>query len=891
MAVRSLERVATSEEKRAAAKGVQLSSFYDLTLRNLRARLTRTLLTTLGIVLGVAVILAIDITNETTFASIRNLFDETAGRANIVIEPKRGAGQGLDPDLAVDVRRVPGVVLVAPSIRQRSYLPGQLGNVIGELSLGGGDGMARGGTTVLGVDPALDPQVRIYQVKRGRLLDDADRRSAVVGAALAEKYEIAVGDDVELLGPDGFVSFEVVGIIESEGVGRLNDGRIVIAPLDEVQDVFARGREADELGVVVDPEIANNPDRLDAVKAAISERVGRNVEVQYPAARGKLISQMLASYQTGLGFFSAVAIFVGAFLIYNTFSMTVLERTREIGVLRALGATRRQIIRLILIEAVLLAMVGSVVGLGSGIVLARSLIRAMSGLLATRLETVTIPLDGVLTAVLVGAGVTLASALLPALSAGRVSPLEAIRIRGRQNQPGLLSRYAWLIGLELIVVALLAIYVIPFREEVALPVGMISVFVVLLGATLLIPGAVGRFDPLVRPLMQALYGGEGLLGSSNVQRSRGRTALTVAALMTGVAMVIGLGQLSSSFRTDILAWVNTAIGGDLYVRGAVPMREELGGRIAATEGVAAITPITYGQARLTEPTDEDGDPQDVVVIAVDPATYLQIANFKFAAEQGDPAARVAELAEGDALFLSTVLAEKYGLARGDMVALETARGVRPFRVAGVIVDFSGQGFAITLARRDLARYFGETKVNTFLVQIAPGADRGAVRQELTDKFGKRYNVQIESSDEFRQRVLRLMNQSFALLNVLVAIAMIVAALGVINTLLMNILERIREIGMLRSLGMTRRQVSKMILSEAGTMGLIGAAFGLFFGMLLARLFVLGTNMSAGYTIQYAFTPEPVVAGVVIALVVTQFAALYPAWRAARVTIVEAIQHE
>ncbi|MCZ7569361.1 MAG: ABC transporter permease [Ardenticatenaceae bacterium] len=890
MAVRGLERVASQEAKRAASRGIGLSSFYDLALRNLRARLTRTLLTLLGIVMGVAVILAIDITNATTFASIRNLFDETAGRANIVIEPKT-SGRGLDPALATDVRRVSGVILVAPSVRVRSYLPSQLGKVIGNLSLGGGDGVARGGTTVLGVDPDLDPQVRIYQVKTGRLLAEGDGRKAVVGAALAEKYDITLGKDVELLAPDGFVSFEVVGVIESEGVGRVNDGRVVIAPLDEVQDVFARGRDVDELGIVAAPEIVNDPDRLDVLKAAISERVGRDVEVQYPAARGKLISQMLASYQVGLGFFSAVAIFVGAFLIYNTFSMTVLERTREIGVLRALGTTRWQIIGLILVEAVLLAAVGSSMGILVGITMARGLITAMSGLLATRLETVTVPLDGVLIAVLVGAGVTLASAFVPALSAGRISPLEAIRVRGRQSQPGLVSRYAWLIGLELIGVALLAIYVIPFRKEVALSIGMASVFVLLLGATLLIPSAVAIFDPLIRPLMQAFYGGEGLLGSSNVQRSRGRTALTVAALMVGVAMVIGLGQLSNSFRADILAWVNTAIGGDLYVRAAVPMREELAARIAAAEGVAAVTPVTYMQARLTEPTDENGDPQDLVFTAVDPATYLRIANFKFASEQGDPTARVAELAEGDALFVSTVLAEKYNLKRGDVVSLETARGVRPFRVAAVIVDFSGQGFAVTGSRRDLARYFGESKANTFLLQLTPGADREAVRQELSERFGKRYNVQIESSDEFRQRVLRLMNQSFALLNVLVAIAMIVAALGVINTLLMNILERIREIGMLRSLGMTRRQVSKMVLAEAGTMGLIGGAFGLVCGMVLARVFVLGTNMSAGYSIEYAFTPEPVIGGVIIAIVVAQLAALYPAWRAGRVNIVEAIQHE
>lgn len=889
MAVRDLGHVTKHEQALESSGGVRLSSFYDLALRNLRARLTRTLLTTLGIVIGVAVILAIEITNATTFASIRNLFDETAGRADIIVEPASSPG-GLDPQLGTSIERVPGVLLSVPSIQERSFLPSQVGKVVADLTITG-QSAGTSGVVVLGVDPVLDPQVRVYQLKSGRLLSRDDDRDVLVGATLASTEELSPGDEIELLTPDGFVAFTVAGIVENEGVGRLNNGRVVIAPLEEVQDTFARGVEVDQFSVMVSPEIAQDPARLDALKAAIEERVGRAGEVEYPAERGRLISQMLASYQIGLGFFSTTAIFVGAFLIYNAFSMTVLERTREIGVLRALGVVRRQIVGLILVEALLLAVVGSALGILGGIGLAQGLIAGMSGLLATRLETVAIPLNSIVTALMVGLSVTLVSAFLPALSAGRVSPLEAIRVRGQQGPPSFLARFSWLIGIELIVVALLAIYVIPFRQEVMVPVGMVSVFAVLVGAALLIPAVVERLDPLMRPLMQLFYGGEGLLGSANVQRARGRTALTVSALMVGVAMVVGLGQFSNSFRNDILAWVETAIGGDFYVRSAVPIREELGGRIAAVEGVAAITSVTYAQTSMTAPLGKDGKAQDLIFVAIDSDTYTQVAGFKFATGQGDPARLVAELSKGDAIFVSTTLAEKYNLDPGETIYLETGRGVRPFRVAAVIVDFMGQGFAVTGSRRDLARYFGENKVNTFMLKLAPNADRESVRQELQERFERRYNIQVESSDEFRDRVLRLMDQTFALLNTLVAIAVIVAALGVINTLLMNIMERTREIGMLRSLGMTRRQVSRMILAEAGTMGLIGGLLGLLFGLLLARLFVLGSNAAGGYAVAYVFTPQPIFGGIVIAIVVAQLAAFYPAWRAGRINIVEAIQHE
>lgn len=878
----------THGQPAAAPSGLHIESFYDLALRNMSARFTRTVLTALGIVIGVAVILAVDITNATTLASIRDLFNETSGKASLIVEPASRSTDNLDSDMLRSVRRVEGVVQAAPLVAARAGLAGD--RSVGDLGFGG---ERRSGITILGVDPTIDANVRVYSLLSGRMVstEDDGKYVAMVGESLADDENLAVGDDLGVVTPAGEIEFEIVGVMDNEGVGRTNEGQVLITSLSTAQDVFSMRGQLSQIDVVVRQEIADSSERLDGFKRRLSARLSRDADVSYPAARGKLISQMIQTYQQGLGFFGAIAIFVGGFLIYNAFSMTVLERTREIGMLRSIGATRRQIIVLILTEGVLLAVIGSLAGLAAGALLARGLIQTMGDILAVGLETYTIPMSSLAKSVIVGVVVTLASALLPAIQGSSVSPMEALQVRAQTDRPSTARRWLWIVGLLLLVAGFL------FLEFVTLPpghltsAGMAAIFAILLGGALLIPGAVSMLEPRLRPALVWQYGPEGQIGSGNVQRSRVRTALTVAALMVGVTMVIGLGEMSYSFRQDILAWVETAIGGDLYVRSVASMRPEVGRRIVSTiPGIDAITSASTLEARMTAP-DDDGDPDTIVVTAIDPSTYLEVASFKFADEQVDPAARVAELEAGKAAFVATTLADRYGIARGDTITLETNRGRQTFRVAAVVVDFSAQGNAITITRDALYEYFGERRVDTFTIDVQAGVDVAGVRAAIEDRYGDRENITVESSAEFRERVRGLMNQSFALLNALVAIAVFVSSLGVINTLLMNILERTREIGMLRSIGMTRRQIAKMILSESAAMGVIGGVMGLVLGLVLSRSMIQGVNQVAGYRLSYLFTPTPVIWSVIIALVVSQLAALYPAYRAMRVNIVEAIKHE
>jgi putative ABC transport system permease protein len=403
----------------------------------------------------------------------------------------------------------------------------------------------------------------------------------------------------------------------------------------------------------------------------------------------------------------------------------------------------------------------------------------------------------------------------------------------------------------------------------------------------MVPVSLDFMEKFVRPVISRLFGREGAIGAGNIQRSRGRTSLTVAALMVGVSMVISIGAMSRSFQKDIDAWVDTSVGGDLIVRSPLHMQSEFGSRLASISGVEAVTPGRYFGVRRANSTADD---LALVFQALDPQTYWDVASFQFSEDKELLPQIKQDFADGG-LLVSTTVADHYKLQRGDTFELETRRGVQSFPIAGIVSDFTGQGFVLNGSLDVMRRYFGISDVDRFTLKLAPGTDVKAVKQTIEDQYGASRHLQVETTESFRARIRELTNRAFGLLDVLASIGVIVAALGVINTLMMNVLERRREIGALRSIGMTRAQIIRMILAEAGAMGAIGAVFGIGFGILLSRVFVEGMKVMTGYRLEFSLPLQSLLLGLAIALIVSQVAALYPAWKGSRVNIVEAIKHE
>jgi putative ABC transport system permease protein len=713
----------------------------------------------------------------------------------------------------------------------------------------------------------------------------------VVVEDFAERYDIEVGEDVTLLGDAGPEQILVVGIIAKEGPARRAQ---MVMPLDASQAVFARGRRVDAIDVVAEEEIAQSVNKLDRLKVAIQGEVGESYEVLYPAVRAETIAEAIEGISLGLSFFAVTALFGGAYLIFNTFSMTVVERTREIGMLRAIGTTRGQNVRLILAEAIALGLAGSVLGVLFGLVLAVPMTRVLGEPFGLTEWTLSVSSGSAVAGFVVGVAVTVVSALIPAIRAGRISPIEALTIRGREGRTGWLIRHSWKVGLGLVILSELVPRIPMPEEALEMGVNQMTFLLMLAGVTLLVPRFTGLLERIVRPAMAVVYGNEGRIGSRNVNRAVGRTTVTVGALTMGVLMFITLGSQTASMTTDVRDWMNGALQGDLFVTSFKAMRLTLGEELAALEGVDFVTPMRFQSVKVVGTTGREGfiaQDDEIAFIGIDPLGYMQISEFEFASGQGDERAMVERLLAGDAVFISTSISQKYGLEKDDTIRLRTSRGRQDFLVAGVIVDYTWGGWSVTSSWRDLRRYFGTDKADVFVVDVAPGVAVETVRQRMEETYGKRRHIEVASGQEYRDRWLKEFTSLMSLFDIVIVIGIIIAALGVTNTMMMSVLERIREIGCLRAVGMTRWQVVRMVLAEALIIGILGGLFGVGFGAYVAFFAVQGMAQSAGWELAFVLPRTLLFVGAVIALGVSQIASLYPAWRATRINIVRAVQYE
>lgn len=851
-----------------------------LSLRSLTARPLRVLLSTFGIVLGVAAIIAIGVTNQTALASVTLLFENTSGKADLIVASREADGGGIPENTAERLEKFPAVLAALPSLHAQTVLADS--SQSGDIGLSF-FGTNLGGLLLYGIDPIRDSQARDYRLVAGRFLSpDSQADEVVLVQSYAEQNELVVGKYLEFVAAGRVEKLRIVGLMEKEGPGQLNNGAFGVLPLGAAQRLFDRGNEVDQIDLVMEPGLSG--DELESQRLSLSSYLGDSFSVIYPASQGRRMTQMLSNYQIGLNFLSAMALFVGAFLIYNAFSMTVVERTREFGMLRTLGMTRRQVIFQVLVEAVTMGVVGSLLGLGLGLVMARGLSQLMALMLAQDFTQAQVPGDLLGMAVLVGVLVAVAAALLPAFRAGQVSPLEALRVRALARQ-GWMMRFGWILGIALLVITGLGLVFNPFPDDPQFRFGSMMVFGLFLGGALVIPVTVSAWERIARPLMGLLFGRVGQLGSRNIQRSRIRTTLTVAALMIGVAMIVIVWVITDSFKGDLDEWLQGYIGGDVYVTSLVPIRENIIQRIEALAGVQAVAPVRYFEVEWRQP---GRGWETVNFMAFDPASYSQVTRFVFS--QSTPNS-MENLSRGGHVFISSVIAEKYGLGPGDQVMIKTRLGEMPFTVAAVTVDFSNQGLVMDGAWRDMEHYFRLDGANTLMVKVTPGVSPDQVADEIDLRYGDQERLVVMSNETLLGRITTLMSQAFSMFDVLALIAMLVGFMGITNTLTMNVLERTQEIGMLRAVGMTRGQVVRMILSEAALMGLIGGLMGLVFGVVLSRLFLSAMTSMSGYRLTYVLPLGNVLAALLIALLTSQLAAILPTLRAARTRILEAIQYE
>lgn len=835
----------------------------SLTLRNLRARKSRTALTTLGIVLGVAVILGISITNISTLAAFKDTIDSITGRADFWINAPSDAG--FDERNLERVRQINGVAVANPGISRSSLLI---------------KGKSKQDLQIAGIDPTVDRRLRDYKVRAGRFLSQKDKLAVLLVEDFARNNGIRLNRKIILATDRGFVRFKVVGLIANQGAGRFVGGNVAFMPLKTAQSEFSlRGKFS-----YMDAKAVPGRD-LKAVQERIRGALGENFIVEQPEKRIEAITETLGALQIGLSFFSAVALFVGGFLIFNTLSMVVVERTRELGMLRSMGATRAQIGRLVLYEAAGIGAVGSLFGVFFGMGLAKGLLFFVSETIQSNIAVFRVPFWGLVTSVVVGISVSIISAMQPAVAAGRISPVQAVRVQARRNR--LISSPA----LSFVAILVLALgFVASYRPQFfsSQPgelVGQVGAFLLLLGAALLTPSVVGPLAAVFRVSASLLMRNEGRLAADSLGRVRGRTAATVSAVMISLAMLMSVGGMTESFKDSVNRWVERSVGADILVSGQpsdLSFEKSFISKLRRVPGVKIVTPIRFFRVRAGNDW--------ITWRTIEPRTFRKMADLQFVKGKKETAWR--RLRHNDSVFISTVLANRLRKNVGDSLTIKTNLGDRRFKIAGVIVEFAGEmGDVVLGTRTAMKRYFGLDDANVFRIKVKTGASPRIVADRIKSRFGKERSLDIQDAQEFRSTVNRQVNVSFAAFNVIILIAVIVAVIGIVNTLMMNILERRREIGVLRAIGSTRWQIRRMILAEAAITSACGFILGLILGTYMSINVVQGMHSLTGYDVSYIFPWSVVWISGAIALLFSTLVALLPAQAAARINIVEAVQYE
>jgi putative ABC transport system permease protein len=857
----------------------------DFIPRNLGARKSRTLLTVLGIALGVAAMVATSVVRESASRSLIEMFDHAAGRADLAVSSAAAGivgGEGFEAAALEQIEAVEGVEMAAPLVQATTLPTAQLEDWEYPLIAGNFSG-----PVVYGVDPQASRDMGHYRLAAGDDLDAASDDAILLTESYAKTLGLSLGDELELVAPTGQVRFRVVGLLASEGLARLNMGQVGVTTLATVQRAFERAGRLDQVDVVAAPGVDS-----ETLQIRLEAALGNALRVFYPASKGELVDRLLQSILSGMGLIGIVALVVGTFLIYNTFATTVAERTRELGLLHALGAGRGQIVRLVLAEVAAMGLLGAGLGVLLGIGMADGMGRVAGAMINNEVSRLVVLPKHVLSGLAIGVVLALMAGLVPALRAGRLPVVEAIQQRRRGD--GRASRRQVLVGMVLTVSGLAVTAVHAIRPHAIEPIeatfelAYLAVIAVLIGVGLLLPVAIPRLAQLAGAALGRL-GAEGQLGGRNLARSPGRAALTAGALMFGLASVVIIGGVVSSATEMSQEYMNKTLASELWVSTPQPLpRSQLTAEFEALPGVELVGSGASLPTRLVLP---DQTELPIVFTVFDPRR-LEKGSYLFASDGGTQEEAAARLTAGGAVMISGPLREWYGLDLGDTVRLQTAEGVVGFEVAGVIFDVTASGYAVQGVWKDANRYFGTDQANIFAVDLAPGADPATVAKRILQGWGDTYNLRIENQEDFVARARSLTDSYFALNNAAVLVSVLVAALGVVNTLLMNVLERRREIGMLRSLGMTRGQVVRLILSESAAMGLLGGVLGVMLGVWLLRYTLDSTASVSGYrSLLYVFPLQAVVTCVVIALVVPPLAGLWPAWQGARANIVEALSSE
>ncbi len=837
-----------------------MRGLHILAWRGLRARPLRTTLTTIGVALGVALLYAGLATDANIGGSVDRAVSAVLGRAELRVT---AFGDGhLSVGTLATIRDTPGIDTAAPAVERRIHLG------VGTS----GAGALAAPVTLVGIDPAAESAVHDLVVASGSLPDgDA---TAVVSATLARQDGLAVGAPITLQGDHGPLHLRVAGVLADDGPWGAIAGRAVVTDRATVRSVFADGGSTR-----IDLDLADGVDPAVVVEALETRLVREPYVVASPIDLAAEMEASTGDFAATTALIAAIALFAGAFLICNALSMTVSERIHELGLLRAAGSTRRQLMSYVIAQALAIGTVGAGLGVVLGGVLAGAVAGWLRAVGSVPIEAPVMPVAGALAAMAIGVAVTIAAAVEPARRAGRLTPVEALNAR-RLPPTSERALLRWLVTIFAVVGAL-GLIVWPRTAGEAAILRALAVYAVLLLVASAVPFGLPALARAAGAPFIVLSRVEERLARASVLRDRARSALTVGALTIALAMVVALGGVGQHARAAASAWIADVVPGDLVLTSIAPRADVATVDVAlgTLAGVVSVSPLAtfdlaLGGRRI------DG----AAMVGADLA-----ADGRLSFLAGDRATALDALDRGGAVIVPAGVAGRDGLGLGSSMVVAGADGTQVvLRVVGVVErTLPGRaGDSILIGWPD-ARRLGVTGADAFAVRFASGAS--AVDQAALAAAARTRALDPVPLERIQGSISEVLDRVFALFDVLSLVAVVIAALGIVNTLAMSVAERVREIGVLRAAGMTRSQVWRSVVVEAGITGLVGAFCGVVAGVLIGALMVA---LSGGRWDLAAAVPWlAVVLSTVLGVTLAMLAAAYPARLASRVSIVRAVRYE
>lgn len=860
-------------------------SLWRLMWNHILRRATQSLLCVVGVMIGVAMMVSIDIANTSARKGFTLSTEAIVGKATHDI---MGGPAGLDEQFYAYIRTEIGWQKAAPVVSD--YV------VVAQLN--------EPAIRVFGIDPFAEGPFRNYVTASGQIIagngENAELEAigrflfepntVLMGEDLATNNGIQPGDQLELQYGAEIRTVTVVGLLRTtDKFSTQALANMLISDISTAQELFNKQGVLTNINLIID-DTPQGQYALEQIEAALPT----GATIHTAAARSNAVSQMTEAFELNLTAMSLLALVVGMFLVYNTVTFSVVQRRPILGILRSLGVTRRQVFVLIWGEAAILSAVGAMLGLGLGIILGRFTVAAVTQTVNDAYFTVTVQHTGISSFILfkgfiVGVGAALLAALLPAYEATS-TPATSVTRRSVLEQR-MLRLVPWISGIGVLSAcvggAMLTI-------EQSLIANLLGVFAIVVGLAFLTVLATIILTRLINPITGYMGGVVGRMAPRSILRNLSRTSIAITALMMAVSVIVGVTTMVGSFRISVREWLENTLRADVFISqpnnsgslAGIPVSREVISEIEAVDGVARVS---YVRTVYVQAPD---DPRPVLLNAIMDDISEGRRNIIYGVDLPQQEI-VRQLVHGDGLLMTEVFANSRNIKWHDGLTytLVTEEGLYAFPVLGIYQDFSSPQGTVVIGLDTYERLWHDNQISNLAAYIESDADIARVVAGIKVAVAERRLI-VQSNRELRESALEVFDRTFAITSALNLLATLVAFIGILSALMSLQIERKREIGIMRSNGLTRWQLLRMTLWETGIMGFIAGVVAMPVGLILAIVLIYIINLrSFGWSLALNLRWEFFGQAFAVALVAALLAGLYPAWRVGRIQPVEAIRSE